>query len=56
MINSYLNVLSFMDTINDWNEKINSWFDGHGDVLTGTLIVAGIFLIGFFGIRVFNKR
>lgn len=57
MISSYFNILGLMDTLNDWNEKLNKFFAENGDnVFVGTLIVGGIFLVGFWAIRVFNKR
>ena len=57
MISSYFNILGLMDTLNDWNEKLNKFFAENGDnVFVGTLIVGGIFLVGFWAIRAFNKR
>lgn len=53
----YPYILGIMDTLNDWNTKLNEWAAGHMDnVLVGTVIVAAIFVIGAWGIGELNKK
>ena len=53
----YPYILGIIDTLNEWNEKLNDWAGGHMDnVAIGTVIVFGLFLIGAWGIRELNKK
>lgn len=53
----YPMVLGIIDTLNDWNEKLNRWAGSHMDsVWFGIAILAGILVVSFWGIGVLNKR
>ena len=53
----YPYILGIIDTLNDWNEKLNEWAGGHMDnVAVGTLIVGVLFVLGAWGIRELNKK
>ena len=57
-MNQYLPmILGFVDTLNDWNERLNGWASSHMDnVWFGIAILAGILLVSFWGIGTLNKR
>lgn len=56
-MNNMFYVLGLMDTINDWNEKLNSFAAGHMDnVWVGALVVGLVFVIAAWGIRTLNKK
>ena len=49
-------IMGLIDILNDWNEKLNQLVDGRFDnVIVGTIIVAGIFVISAWGINTLNK-
>ena len=50
-------ILGIMDTINEWNDKLNDWASKYLDnVGVGTLVVGAVFVIGAWGISVLNKK
>ena len=50
-------VLGIIDTLNDWNEKLEGWASSHMDnVWFGIAILAGILVVSFWGIGALNKR
>ncbi len=50
-------ILGIIDTLNDWNEKLNDFASGHMDnVAIGTAVVAAVFVISAWGISVLNKK
>lgn len=56
MINCY-QLLSLMDTLNDWNEKFNKFAEAHMDnVWVGVAIGAGLLVLAIWGINVLNKK
>ena len=56
MIN-YYQLLSIMDTLNDWNEKINKFAEARMDnVWVGVAIGAGLLVLAIWGINVLNKK
>lgn len=56
-MNSFPYILGIMDTLNDWNDKLNSIFEGKGDnVLVGALIAGAALLVGIWGINTLNKK
>lgn len=53
----YPQILGIVDTLNDWNEKLNSITEGKLDnVLVGSLIVIVLFVVGAWGISALNKK
>ena len=53
----YPQILGIVDTLNDWNEKLNSMTEGKLDnVLVGSLIVIVLFVVGAWGISALNKK
>lgn len=53
----YPMILGLVDTLNEWNEKLNGWASSHMDnVWFGIAILAGILLVSFWGIGTLNKR
>lgn len=57
MYNLYPQILGIIDTLNDWNDKLNDFSASHLDnVLVGTVVVAVIFIIGAWGINALNKK
>lgn len=57
MYNFYPLILSFMDTLNDWNEKLNSFAEKHlNNVGVGTAIIGIIFVVAVWGIGALNKK
>ena len=56
MIDSYFLILSFTSTLNEWNEKLNSFFDGNlNDVWSGALIFGVLMFLGFIVIGKFSE-
>ena len=56
MIN-YYQLLSIMDTLNDWNEKFNKFAEARMDnVWVGVAIGAGLLVLAIWGINVLNKK
>ncbi len=50
-------MLTIIDTINEWNEKLNELIgDKMGNVGIGTLIFFGILLVTFWAIGALNKQ
>ena len=50
-------VLGIMDTLNEWNEKLNAWSAEHLDnVGVGTIVIGVIFVVGAWTISVLNKK
>lgn len=57
MYKYYPLILGIMDTLEDWNEKLNAFASGHMDnVLVGALMVGAILIVSFWGINTLNKR
>lgn len=57
MMKYYPYILGIMDTLNDWNDKLNEFAGAHLDnVLVGTVVVIGIFIISAWGINTLNKH
>ena len=57
MYNIYPQILGLIDTLNDWNKKLNSMTEGKLDnVLVGSLIVIVLFVVGVWGISALNKK
>lgn len=57
MINNYTYILGLMDTINEWNEKLNNFVSGRMDnVAVGTVVIGVILVISVWGINELNKR
>ena len=53
----YPYILGIMDTINDWNEKLNNFASGHMDnVWVGAAALGIILVVSFWGINTLNKR
>lgn len=53
----YPYILGIMDTINDWNEKLNNFSAKHMDnVWVGAACMAVILLVAFWGVNTLNKR
>ena len=56
MINNYALILGLMDTLNDWNDKLNGFANDHMDnVAIGTVIVGVLIVIAFWGVQTLNK-
>ena len=57
MISYYPYILGIIDTLNDWNEKLNglasTYLDNAG---VGTAVVIGIFIISAWVISELNKK
>jgi hypothetical protein len=57
MFKYYPLILGIMDTIDDWNEKLNSFAASHMDnVWFGAAAVGVIFLVGCWGVNTLNKK
>ena len=57
MYRYYPLMLGIIDTLNDWNDKMNKWADEHmGNVGFGTIIFFALLLVAFFGIGELNKK
>lgn len=56
MINNYALILGLMDTLHDWNDKLNGFASDHMDnVAIGTVIVGVLIVIAFWGVQTLNK-
>ncbi len=56
-MNNYALILGIMDTLNDWNEKLNGFASSHMDnVFVGAAAVGIIFVVAAWGINTLNKR
>ncbi len=50
-------LLGVMDTLNDWNEKLNNFVGNHmNNVAVGTAIVGIIFVVSVWGVNTLNKK
>ena len=50
-------ILGIIDTLNDWNEKLNSFASSHLDnAFVGTVVVIGVFIVSAWGIKTLNKK
>lgn len=57
MIDSYFLILSFTSTLNEWNEKLNSFFDGNlNNVWSGALIFGVLMFVSFIVIGKFYNK
>lgn len=57
MYKYYPQILSFMDKIEEWNEKLNDFTGSHMDnVIVGSAVLGVILLVAFWGINTFNKN
>ncbi len=57
MIDSYFLILSFTSTLNEWNEKLNSFFDKNlNNVWSGALIFGVLMFLGFIVIGKFYNK
>lgn len=53
----YPNILGITETLNEWNDKFNSFAAEHLDnPIVATVIVIAVFFIAAWGIRVLNKK
>ena len=51
------NILGLMDTLNDWNDKLNKFASEHMDnVAVGAGILLLLVVVAVWGIRTFNKK
>ena len=57
-MNSYYPyIIGIMDTLNDWNEKLNGFAAEHMDnVWVGAAAVGILFIIAAWGVNTLNKR
>ena len=54
---NYYQLLSIMDTLNDWNEKINKFAEARMDnVWVGTVIGGGLLVLAIWGINALNRK
>lgn len=52
-----LYVLSIVDTLNEWTEKLNAFTASHMDnVWTGAAIFGIILFVAIWGVRTLNKK
>ncbi len=57
MQNYYPLILGIMDTLNDWNDKLNSFSAEKLDnVWIGTAILGILIIVAFFGVQSLNKK
>ncbi len=57
MVKYYPLMLNIIDTLNEWNEKLNKIADKYmGNVGFGTLIFFALLGVAFFGVSSLNKR
>jgi hypothetical protein len=57
MFKYYPLVLGIMDTISEWNEKLNNFSANNLDsVWVGTVLLAALFIIGCWGVNTLNKK
>ena len=57
MVTFYPYILGIIDTLNDWNEKLNGFAADHLDnAAVGTAVVIGIFIISAYVISALNKK
>lgn len=50
-------LLGFMDKIEEWNDKLNTYAGNHMDnVLIGCLIIGVLLVCAFAGINTLNKK
>ncbi len=57
MFNYYPYILGIVDTLNEWNDKLNALADKYmGNVGFGTLIFFALIGVAFFGVATFNKK
>lgn len=56
-MNNLINILGFMDTINDLDEKLYSFLEKYtSNVGFGTLILAVILVVSYWAIGYLNKK
>ena len=57
MITFYPYILGIIDTLNDWNEKLNGFAaDNLDNAAVGTAVVIVIFIISAYVISALNKK
>lgn len=57
MYKYYPLILGIMDTLNEWNDKLNAFAGEHMDnVLVGALMVGALLFIGCWGVNELNKK
>ena len=57
MTNYYSQILSLMDTLNEWTEKLNSFAASHMDnVWVGTVIGGVLLVLAIWGINALNRK
>ncbi len=57
MYKYYPLMLGIMDTLEEWNEKLNAFTGEHMDnALVGALIVGILLIIGCWGVNELNKK
>lgn len=57
MYRYYPMILGILDTLTDWNEKLNKWAGSHMDnVGVGTALIIGIMVVAVWGINELNKK
>lgn len=53
----YPYILGIVDQLNEWNEKLGKWTEGHTDnAIFGTVVVVGVFAISAWVIKELNKK
>lgn len=57
LLKYYPMILGIVDLINDWDEKLKKFADGHmGSVGVGTLLFGGILFVAIMGVNTLNKK
>lgn len=57
MQNLYPLILGIMDTLNDWNDKLNAFSAEKLDnVWIGTALLGILIVVAFFGVQSLNKK
>ena len=57
MQNFYPLILGIMDTLNDWNDKLNDIeADKIDNIWVGTIILGILIVVEFFGVQTLNKK
>lgn len=57
MYKYYPLILGIMDTLEEWNEKLNAFAGEHMDnVLVGTIVIGILIFVAFSGINALTKK
>ena len=53
---NYFQILGIIDKLNEWNEQLNEFADGHLDnVWVGVAILGVLLFVAVWGVRTLNK-